>query len=247
MRPRNKVRRAPDGAKPHRRRKAVAAGLGKVSARSRSTACRTAPRALPMRLRHWRRRRDATNSRKPRLNVSRLRMQTTTPQRHNWPDLRGGGEPAWPCQWCHGAAGIGLARAATVKRGAIDTALLSRRYRPRGRNVRGEAFPARSTRFAAARSATSNSSARRAMRSAAATCASWRRKQLAAVLQSAAAARRLPLEQRQAPVQSRPVSWSCRRRLHGAAAGRRVASQCHHLAITGTGWGSSRRCNQLLV
>jgi type 2 lantibiotic biosynthesis protein LanM len=36
--------------------------------------------------------------------------------RHNWPDLRGGGEPHWPCQWCHGAPGIGLARLATAKR-----------------------------------------------------------------------------------------------------------------------------------
>ena len=34
-------------------------------------------------------------------------------ERNNWPDLRGDGEPAWPCQWCHGAPGIGLARIAT--------------------------------------------------------------------------------------------------------------------------------------
>lgn len=38
--------------------------------------------------------------------------------RNNWPDLRGE-EPSWPCQWCHGAPGIGLARVATVKRGGI--------------------------------------------------------------------------------------------------------------------------------
>jgi len=36
----------------------------------------------------------------------------------NWPDLRGE-EPSWPCQWCHGAAGIGLARVATIKHGGI--------------------------------------------------------------------------------------------------------------------------------
>jgi type 2 lantibiotic biosynthesis protein LanM len=30
--------------------------------------------------------------------------------RHNWPDLRASNVPAWPCQWCHGAPGIGLAR-----------------------------------------------------------------------------------------------------------------------------------------
>ncbi len=29
--------------------------------------------------------------------------------RRNWPDLRGS-EPHWPCQWCHGATGIGLSR-----------------------------------------------------------------------------------------------------------------------------------------
>jgi type 2 lantibiotic biosynthesis protein LanM len=44
--------------------------------------------------------------------------------RNNWPDLRGG-EPAWPCQWCHGAPGIGLARIATTKRGGMDAKLLA--------------------------------------------------------------------------------------------------------------------------
>jgi lantibiotic modifying enzyme len=42
------------------------------------------------------------------------------PERHNWPDLRWGGEPTWPSQWCHGAPGIGLARLATAQRGGID-------------------------------------------------------------------------------------------------------------------------------
>jgi len=41
------------------------------------------------------------------------------PNRNNWPDLRGGGEPSWLCQWCYGAPGIGLARIAASKRGAI--------------------------------------------------------------------------------------------------------------------------------
>jgi type 2 lantibiotic biosynthesis protein LanM len=41
--------------------------------------------------------------------------------RHNWPDLRGGGAPHWPCQWCHGVTGIGLARFAAVQRGAADS------------------------------------------------------------------------------------------------------------------------------
>ena len=46
-------------------------------------------------------------------------------ERHNWPDLRGGGEPGWPCQWCHGAPGIGLARIATTRRGGLDSKLLA--------------------------------------------------------------------------------------------------------------------------
>lgn len=44
--------------------------------------------------------------------------------RHNWPDFRHQGEPGWACRWCHGAPGIGLARAALMKRGAGDKALL---------------------------------------------------------------------------------------------------------------------------
>ena len=35
--------------------------------------------------------------------------------RNNWPDIRGEGEPSWPCQWCHGAPGIGLARIAMAR------------------------------------------------------------------------------------------------------------------------------------
>jgi type 2 lantibiotic biosynthesis protein LanM len=45
-------------------------------------------------------------------------------ERNNWPDLRGEGEPHWPCQWCHGASGIGLARLAMMGGGGTDTALL---------------------------------------------------------------------------------------------------------------------------
>jgi type 2 lantibiotic biosynthesis protein LanM len=42
----------------------------------------------------------------------------------NWPDVRTG-DAAWPCQWCHGAPGIGLARAATMKRGGLDSRLMA--------------------------------------------------------------------------------------------------------------------------
>jgi lantibiotic modifying enzyme len=45
--------------------------------------------------------------------------------RNNWPDLRGEGQPSWPCQWCHGAPGIGLARIAMLKRGVVDPEILA--------------------------------------------------------------------------------------------------------------------------
>jgi type 2 lantibiotic biosynthesis protein LanM len=44
--------------------------------------------------------------------------------RHNWPDLRHKGEPGWACRWCHGAPGIGLARAALLKQGGMNAAVL---------------------------------------------------------------------------------------------------------------------------
>ena len=43
--------------------------------------------------------------------------------RRNWPDLRVAGQSLWPCQWCHGAPGIGLARLATTRRIATNAAL----------------------------------------------------------------------------------------------------------------------------
>jgi type 2 lantibiotic biosynthesis protein LanM len=45
-------------------------------------------------------------------------------ERHNWPDLRDAGGLFWPCQWCHGAPGIGLARIATSKIRGMDDARL---------------------------------------------------------------------------------------------------------------------------
>jgi lantibiotic modifying enzyme len=36
-------------------------------------------------------------------------------EHHGWPRLHADGEATWPCQWCHGAPGIGLARIAMVK------------------------------------------------------------------------------------------------------------------------------------
>ncbi|MGH6770255.1 MAG: type 2 lanthipeptide synthetase LanM family protein [Xanthobacteraceae bacterium] len=45
--------------------------------------------------------------------------------RNNWPDLRNSSNPAWPCQWCHGAIGVGLARIAMTKSGMPDLKVLT--------------------------------------------------------------------------------------------------------------------------
>jgi type 2 lantibiotic biosynthesis protein LanM len=47
-----------------------------------------------------------------------------SPQRGNWPDLRVEGGEAWPCQWCHGAPGIGLGRIAMARLPRIGGAVL---------------------------------------------------------------------------------------------------------------------------
>lgn len=44
---------------------------------------------------------------------------------HNWPDFRSDKESLWPCQWCHGAAGIGLARVAMMRRAGGCSSLLA--------------------------------------------------------------------------------------------------------------------------
>lgn len=38
-------------------------------------------------------------------------------ERKNWPDRRHDGELGWACRWCHGAPGIGMARAAMLRQG----------------------------------------------------------------------------------------------------------------------------------
>src|ERR1019366_5742068 len=42
---------------------------------------------------------------------------------NNWPDFRAEGsgtEPSWPCQGCHGASGIGLARIGMLRQWPVD-------------------------------------------------------------------------------------------------------------------------------
>jgi type 2 lantibiotic biosynthesis protein LanM len=47
-----------------------------------------------------------------------------SPQRSNWPDLRIEGEETWPCQWCHGAPGIGLGRIGMARLAGTGGAVL---------------------------------------------------------------------------------------------------------------------------
>ena len=48
------------------------------------------------------------------------------PEHHNWADLDSDGKKVWPCKWCHGAPGIGLARIAMAGLGQADIPLLQR-------------------------------------------------------------------------------------------------------------------------
>ena len=91
-------------------------------------------------------------------------------ERHNWPDLRGEGEPAWPCQWCHGAPGIGLARIATARRGRLDTKLVAADI---GNALAGaeSGWPGQVDTLCCGTLAASSSSARRPGRSPAPSCA----------------------------------------------------------------------------
>ena len=86
--------------------------LGRARSRhdTRSTACRTALPALPMRCRRWRRLRGRDDFAEAASECIAFENASYDDARHNWPDLRGAGAPSWPCQWCHGAPGIGLAR-----------------------------------------------------------------------------------------------------------------------------------------
>jgi type 2 lantibiotic biosynthesis protein LanM len=47
-----------------------------------------------------------------------------SPQRSNWPDLRVEDGNTWPCQWCHGAPGIGLGRAGMARLPQKDSDVL---------------------------------------------------------------------------------------------------------------------------
>ncbi|HUX65570.1 MAG TPA: type 2 lanthipeptide synthetase LanM, partial [archaeon] len=49
---------------------------------------------------------------------------TYDPTKFNWPDRRENTANHWSCQWCHGAAGIGLARLGILKQQSLSTQLI---------------------------------------------------------------------------------------------------------------------------
>ena len=153
------------------------------------------------------------------------------PGRSNWPDLRGV-EPSWLCQWCYGAVGIGMARLAASRRGAMDA------------------------KAAAADIRNAIDGAKRGWPGAVDTLCcgtlgsveffceagggpwaerSWRACVAAAAGGSAGrrVGRRLPLEQRRRPVQFGLVSRPRRRGLYLAAPDRQLPSQRLDLGIAG--------------
>jgi type 2 lantibiotic biosynthesis protein LanM len=48
-----------------------------------------------------------------------------SPPRNNWPDVRVEGCETWPCQWCHGAPGIGLGRVGMSRLSKTGSAVLT--------------------------------------------------------------------------------------------------------------------------
>ena len=177
-----------------------------------------APPDSPMRSLRWLPRPGATTFSKPRPNASPSRIRATTltgitGRTGAMPDA-----PGWACRWCHGAPGIGLARAALLKRARMDATLLQSRHPPCPRRCRSGL--ADGARHALLRNARQRgvSSAKPATRSTVPTSA-----QIAAEAARGGGAgrrfsRRLSLEQRQTAVQSRAVPRPCRRRLYAAAA-----------------------------
>ena len=90
-----------------------------------------------------------------------------------WADLRETADAAFPCKWCYGAPGIGLARIAMTKLAGVPVSSYAHRHRTRAPpawNVIGRCRP---TPCAAGRSAVSNSCGRQPTPSAATTCVCW--------------------------------------------------------------------------
>ena len=85
-------------------------------------------------------------------------------ERSNWPDLREAEGPRWASQWCHGAAGIGLARGATAKRMKLGSELLLAEVSSRRCAESKEAVAERWIRSAAAQWVSSSSSGKRVAR-----------------------------------------------------------------------------------
>ena len=151
-------------SKPGSDRRAAAAGSGKAAARKRSTACRTAPQALPMRWRRCRRRPGARSLRKRRRNASHSKIRATTPS-----TTTGRISAATESRPGHASGATALPASvlraiATAKRGGAGFQASGNRYPERARRREARLARSASIRCAAARSAASNSSARPAAR-----------------------------------------------------------------------------------
>ena len=115
---------------------ARAASVRLVRIHTASTACRTALPVLHMRLPRWLRRRGERSSPALQRNASHLRIPAMMRNATTGRIFRSGAAAVWPCQWCHGAPGIGLARIATRRQGGIEPGLLGNGY-PQGLERRG--------------------------------------------------------------------------------------------------------------
>ena len=188
-----------------------------------------------MRLLRWRRRPGAKSSRKPRRNALHLKIRATTQSAITGLICAAADEPSWPCQWCHGAPGIGLARLATAKQGGmdakpVDAKLLATDIRNALAGVE-RAWPGHVDTLCCGTLGSieffceaGGALERGDLRDLAA-------RRLMAVLETRGRDRRLPLEQRKAAIQFGLVSRPCRRRLYAAAASRWLTSQHHDLGI----------------
>ena len=136
-----------------------------------------------------------------------------------WADLRGIADSAWPCKWCYGSAGIGLARIAMTKHAGEPLEL---RVHDIGRALDGvqDAWPATtdtlccgtlgSIEFLTEAGEVLDRSELRELAV----------ERLLSSRRNAPCHRRLSVERRDRSIQSRPVPRYCRGRLHDASGGR---------------------------
>ena len=153
------------------------------------------------------------------------------PGRSNWPDLRGV-EPSWLCQWCYGAVGIGMARLAASRRGAMDAKAAAVDIRNAIDGAK-RGWPGAVDTLCCGTLGSVEFFCEAGGALGQSDLGELASQRLLAVLQAAAVGWRLPLEQRRRPVQFGLVSRPRRRGLYLAAAYRQLPSQRLDLGIAG--------------